>query len=61
MKGLFEVFGYSADDINTYYVHYNNLEEAKAVALELAQDINGKDLAYVEVWQAGKLLWSSYD
>lgn len=50
----FGVFGYSVDDEATHVTHYDDEEEAKAAALELAQDIDGKDLAYVEVWQANE-------
>jgi hypothetical protein len=50
--GKFGTFGYSIDDNNTYCTHYDTEEEAKAAAVELAKELNGKDLAYVEVWQA---------
>jgi len=50
----FGVFGYTGDDENTYAVHFDTEEEAKAAAVELARELNGKDLAYVEVWQADK-------
>jgi len=50
--GKFGVFGYDTNDENTWATHYDTEEEARSAALELARDLNGKDLAYVEVWQA---------
>jgi len=52
LANKFGVFGYSVDDTNTHATHYDTEEEAKAAAMELAVELNGKDLAYVEVWQA---------
>ena len=52
LAGKFGVFGYSIDDENTHCTHYDTAEEAKAAGVELARDLNGRDLAYVEVWQA---------
>lgn len=52
LAGKYGVFGYSVEDENTWTTHYDTEEEAKAAAVELARDLNGKDLAYVEVWQA---------
>jgi len=54
LAGKFGVFGYSIDDEATHVTHYEGEEEAKAAALELAHDINHKDLDYVEVWQANE-------
>lgn len=63
---IFGVFGYDNKDNNVWDTHYNTFEEAKAAAVELAQELNSKDLLYVEVWQAdedgtfgvcGKPLW----
>lgn len=48
----YAVFGYDAKDVPTYEVHYETKEEATAAALDLAEEVDGKDLAFVEVWQA---------
>lgn len=50
--GKFGVFGYTYADDVVHSTHYDTEEEAKAAAVELAQDLNGEDLSYVEVWQA---------
>jgi len=54
LANKFGTFGYSIDDENTWATHYDTEEEAKAAALELARELNGKDLAYVEVWKANE-------
>jgi len=52
LAGKFGLFGYSKEDENTWTSYYDTDEEAKAAALELGKGLNGKDLDYIEVWQA---------
>lgn len=52
LVGKFGVFGYDVNDENVYYEHYDTEAAAKESAEEFAQEIDGENLAYVEVWQA---------
>jgi len=50
--GKFGVFGYDENDNNVYWKHFDTDTEARGAAVELARELNGKSLAYIEVWQA---------